>query len=51
MRVPTMRVKFKDGKFKGEGVFKINASDFDPALHEEVSGHAEAPKADKGSKK
>ena len=42
-KVETKRVKFKEGKFKGE-VMTINASDFNPALHESAGAAKPAPK-------
>jgi len=35
MRVDTKLVKFKSGKFKGN-LMRINADQFDPALHEDA---------------
>ena len=44
MRVDTKLVKFKAGKFKG-GTMRINAEDFDPAMHEEASAARPKPAA------
>jgi len=44
--VPTVRVKFKEGKFKGD-VMRINADEFNEALHEAAKPKAAKPKAAK----
>ena len=40
----TKRVKFKSGKF-GNAVMTINASDFNPAVHEDAAAKPAAKKA------